>query len=336
MVREDLLDDDIYLSERFTRGQALVDLIMLSSYADRNFRIRGNKVELKRGQVAKSLRELSVRWQWSVNTVSKFLKELQEDGYIDTQKTSVNQVITIKKYLIVNTQNDTQIDTLNDTQSDTPIIYNKDIKEIKEKEDTNVSPQKKTWRDDYGLYVKLIDEALCKLFEDKEYQSQMEQLYTNIDYKRTLIACSLYWKEKEQWETYKRKKKLKNPNFVSAIKNGFHINKVYKSKYDNEVSDYGYPRSVDDVRKDDICHTHLEFRYWLDKVAPKMCDELRGGWPDGEKQYQNLIGHTIGGAKALCYVVLVFQRDGWERYYDKRGFMYTYANYIKANGLFKE
>lgn len=340
MVGEDLLGDDIYLSERFTRGQALVDLIMLSSYADRTFRIRGNKVELKKGQVAKSLRELSVRWQWSVNTVSKFLKELQEDGYIDTQKTSVNQLITVKKYLIVNTQNDTQIDTLNDTQSDTqsdtPIIYNKNTKEsIKEKEDTIVSPQKKTWRDDYELYAKLIDEALGRLFEDKVYQSQMEQLYTNIDYKRTLIACSLYWKRDEQWKTYKRKK-TKNPNFVSAIKNGFHINKVYKSKYSENIAEYGYPKSVDDVTLDDTQNNFDQFALWMENKMTKVWDGFENGFPKDQSQYKRLIDHTIGGAKTLCYVVLVFNRDGWDKYYDKQGFMFTYSNYIKANGLFKE
>lgn len=329
MVGEDLLGDEIYLSERFTRGQALVDLIMLSAYSDRTFRIRGNIVELKRGQVAKSLRDLSLRWQWSVNTVSKFLKELQEYGYIDTQKTSVNQIITVKKYLIVNTQND----TLNDTQNDTPIIYNIDIKEEKEKEDTIVS--EKDWRSDYDIYKSLIENAVGKLLVDEAYKKQMEGLYINIDYKRTIIACSIYWEQQEQWETYKRKRNLKTPNFVSAIKNGFKINKVYKTKFASE--NYGYPQSVEDVKKEDVHDRLIFFDYWIEKAAPKVCDGFTDvGRPKTQSEYQHLINHTVGGAKALCYVVLVFNRDGWGEYYDERGFMFTYANYIKANGLYKD
>ena len=82
-------------------------------------------------QVAKSVRDLADRWQWSVNKVRGYLYELEKGGYIDTQRTSVNQIITIKKYIVVNTQNDTQIntqtDTQNDTQTDTPIIKNNNV-----------------------------------------------------------------------------------------------------------------------------------------------------------------------------------------------------------------
>lgn len=143
MLYRDYLDDPLYFSERFTRSQAFIDLCFNASYSERTFRVRGNKVELKRGQLAISLRDLSVRWKWSVNTVVKFLNDLKEDGYIDTQKTSVNQIITIKKYLTYNTQTDTQNNTQTDTQTDTPIIKEyKEKKYIKEEKDTKVSKKK--------------------------------------------------------------------------------------------------------------------------------------------------------------------------------------------------
>lgn len=98
---------------------------------------------------------------------------------------------------------------------------------------------------------------------------------------------------------------------------------------------YGYPQSVADVKPDDINNTLIQFQYWLDRAAPTLCDNLRGGWPETEQQYQNMIKSTVGGATALSYVVLVFNRDGWDEYYDERGFMWTYLNYIKANGLYE-
>lgn len=98
---------------------------------------------------------------------------------------------------------------------------------------------------------------------------------------------------------------------------------------------YGYPQSVADVKPDDINSTLIQFQYWLDRAAPTLCDNLRGGWPETEQQYQNMIKSTVGGATALSYVVLVFNRDGWDEYYDERGFMWTYLNYIKANGLYE-
>lgn len=131
MIDRSILEDDMYFSEKFTRMQAYMDLCLLAAFKSRTFYIRGNKVELQPMQVAKSVRDLADRWQWSVNKVRGFLYELEKGDYIDTQKTSVNQIITIKKYIVVNTQNDTQIntqtDTQNDTQTDTPIIKNNNV-----------------------------------------------------------------------------------------------------------------------------------------------------------------------------------------------------------------
>jgi len=150
MFSRDILNDPLYLSERFTRMQAYSDLCYFAAYKEREFRIRGNKITLQRGQVAKSVRDLAQRWQWSVNTVTKFIKELEEDGYIETQRTSVNQIITIKKYLMYNTQNetlnDTQIETQNETQIETPIInieeLKKEIKKEIEEELANASKKR--------------------------------------------------------------------------------------------------------------------------------------------------------------------------------------------------
>ena len=131
MIDRSILEDDMYFSEKFTRMQAYMDLCLLAAFKSRTFYIRGNKVELQPMQVAKSVRDLADRWQWSVNKVRGYLYELEKGDYIDTQKTSVNQIITIKKYIVVNTQNDTQINTQtntqNDTQTDTPIIKNNNV-----------------------------------------------------------------------------------------------------------------------------------------------------------------------------------------------------------------
>lgn len=135
MIDRSILEDGMYFSEKFTRMQAYIDLCLLAAFKSRSFYIRGNKVELQPMQVAKSVRDLADRWQWSVNKVRGYLYELEKGDYIDTQKTSVNQIITIKKYIVVNTQNDTQTDTQintqtdtqNDTQTDTPIIKNNNV-----------------------------------------------------------------------------------------------------------------------------------------------------------------------------------------------------------------
>ena len=106
MLSKDLLEDEMYLSERFTRMQAFFDLCFLASFGSRTFYKRGIKVELQTGQLAKSEEELADRWQWSRNTVRKFLSELQDCGKIEQQKSRLITVISVKNGLIVEQQNE--------------------------------------------------------------------------------------------------------------------------------------------------------------------------------------------------------------------------------------
>lgn len=201
------------------------------------------------------------------------------------------------------------------------------------KKNTYVLEKCKNWRESYDAYTALIEEALNKLLVDKKYKEQMEGLYANIDYEKTITACAIYWQQEEQWETYKRKKTTK-PNFISAIKNGFRFNRIYLSKYAKEINT-GYPKSIEDVKDDDIKPTFTLFLDWLDDAAKKILETNRKGFPVNEKQYQRLIDVAIGGKRTLAYVTLVLNRDGYGVYEDERGFMWTYLNYIKANGLYK-
>lgn len=122
-----------------------------------------------------------------------------------------------------NTQRDVQYPTKDNNKED-----NSNNKEIEDKSSTENG-----WRTDKSEYVKLIDEAVGELLMDEEYRKQQEEVYVNIDYRRTIIACGNYWKDDEQWESYKRKK-INKPNFVSAIKKGFHINKIYNSRFQQQ------------------------------------------------------------------------------------------------------
>lgn len=143
MLSKDFFESEDYFLERFSRREAFLDLCYLAAYKDRTFKVRGIEVQQKAGQVAKSLRDLAQRWKWSVNTVVKYLNELKEEGKVDTQQTSVIQLITIKKYLLLDTQTDTRIDTQTDTQIDTPIINsNIYIKDNNKEKDTKVSKKK--------------------------------------------------------------------------------------------------------------------------------------------------------------------------------------------------
>lgn len=162
MLSKELMDSEYYFSERFTRMQAYIDLCLLAEWKDRKFLKRGQLVELKAGQLAKSEEELAERWQWSRNTVRKYLNEQQSIGNIEQQKSRLITIITVKFGLNVAQQIEQQ--TLPNTaqqieqqnEQHTKDIYKSNKEYIKE-EDTKVSKKKATdypqeYEDDFALY----------------------------------------------------------------------------------------------------------------------------------------------------------------------------------------
>lgn len=137
MLSRDILEDEMYFSERFTRMQAFIDLCFLANFKERSFYKRGIKVDIKTGQLAKSEEELAERWRWSRNTVRKFLSELQESGRIEQQKSRLITVITIKNGLVVEQQieqqNEQQIEQLPRIKNNKDNKEDIDIEVVEEK-----------------------------------------------------------------------------------------------------------------------------------------------------------------------------------------------------------
>lgn len=93
-----LCENPLWKSEPFSRGQAWVDLLLLANHEGGYFYVRGNKVELNRGQLGYSQVTLADRWQWSRGKVKRFLNELETEQQIEQQNTSVTTLITIVNY----------------------------------------------------------------------------------------------------------------------------------------------------------------------------------------------------------------------------------------------
>ena len=96
-----------------------------------------------------------------------------------------------------------------------------------------------------------------------------------------------------------------------------------------------YPKSIEDVKYDDIKPTFPLFMDWIDEAGKNILAVNRKGFPTDIKQFNRMISVTKGGARTLAYVTLVLNRDGLGEYEDERGFMWTYLNYIKKHELYK-
>lgn len=124
-------NNDLWMCEPFTRGQAWVDLLLIANHKESFFYKRGNKVIVKRGQVGRSEVELSDRWKWSRTKVRKFLKDLEKEQQIEIHKSRITQVLTIINYDLYQ-QEEQQKDNRKTTEEQQKNIYKND-KNIKYK-----------------------------------------------------------------------------------------------------------------------------------------------------------------------------------------------------------
>lgn len=122
----ELFEHPIWLMEPFTKGQAWFDLIGLANHCDTQMIIRNKVISCKRGDVNRSLRYLSRRWQWSPNKVARFIDFLEEERMARRKTEQGETVLTLcnydywqGKYLRDKTQNETENETATRQQRDT-------------------------------------------------------------------------------------------------------------------------------------------------------------------------------------------------------------------------
>lgn len=97
-LHRSVLDDDLYFSEPFTRMMAWIDILLFANHKPNAFYIRGNKIEVGRGQFARSETGLATRWRWSRNKIRTFLALLEKDGKIVQQKNNPLSLYTVLNY----------------------------------------------------------------------------------------------------------------------------------------------------------------------------------------------------------------------------------------------
>ena len=69
--------NEFYFSERFTKMQAWIDLLILANHQPNTLYLRGLEVHIDRGQLCYSQVSLAERWKWNKRTVNSFISTLQ-------------------------------------------------------------------------------------------------------------------------------------------------------------------------------------------------------------------------------------------------------------------
>lgn len=97
-IGRDIEDSWLWQAKPFSPGQAYIDLHLMAQYKDTTLYIKGRPVEVKRGQVFRTLPFLADRWGWSVGKVRRFLKNIENTRFGHANGTANGIAITLENY----------------------------------------------------------------------------------------------------------------------------------------------------------------------------------------------------------------------------------------------
>ena len=85
----------LWEGEKFTKGQAWVDLLLMANHADKKILYEGEIVTVHKGQFITSILKLSDKWKWDRKKTAKFLDLLEKEKMVTTNRTTHGTTITV-------------------------------------------------------------------------------------------------------------------------------------------------------------------------------------------------------------------------------------------------
>lgn len=174
-------------NEKFSKGQAWIDLLLLVNHDERKILFDGKLIKVEKGSRIISIRQLCDRWNWSNTKVVNFLNNLESDGMIvrksDTKKTVVS-IVNYSDYQSLRDTKTTQKRQSSDTETTQKRHRNTQttIKTIK--------PLETISNKDIGADKKRYGEAKNVLLKDEEVEKLKQQF--PLDYKERIENLSIY------------------------------------------------------------------------------------------------------------------------------------------------
>ena len=167
-------DNDLWLQEPFTKGQAWIDILLLTNYTSGSILLKnGEIVQIKRGDCGWSMERLAKRWQWSRGKVKRFF------DYLQTQK--MIQQTDIPKATVINVCNYERFQ--NDTTNGHQIVHQTDTNNKGKKEkNTTTTYSDENSQKIYGKYnnVCLTAEQYNRLLARCTSQKLLDELIDSL------------------------------------------------------------------------------------------------------------------------------------------------------------
>lgn len=160
-------DSEIWSGEKFTKGQAWVDMILMANHKDKTFFIRGNEVKVKRGQIARAERTFCEKWGWSRGKVRRYFEWLETRHQIVQQKSKLISILTLVNYNKFQ-QNGTSDSTTDGPQTVQQTDQNNNVNKDKNDKKDTITKDKKTI-DHFELFWKAYPKKVAKKVAYQSY-----------------------------------------------------------------------------------------------------------------------------------------------------------------------
>lgn len=134
-LHRQITENEFWHSDRFSKAQAWIDLLLLATYKARTVFIRGIEIKLNPGELCYSQLTLAKRWKWNFKTVVTFLKTLENRKMLETKTSNVTTIISIKNWKLYQASGEQSGDQTGE-QKETRTETNKNVK--KEKKVKNI------------------------------------------------------------------------------------------------------------------------------------------------------------------------------------------------------
>ena len=215
-LARELLQSPLWTADRFSKGQALVDLIGLANWGPGSTVKRGVTITLNAAELAVSERELSQRWQWTRTTVRRFLGALQEEGIITLRRSNLVTILKIQGNHKSVPQNGPPKYTTMTPIKGTTEKASKPSSQAAQQEELNMKGTAMTPHDGTGqVYHKKARLGVPPL-KDKDEGTKMKVQKKRVQKKMTLDPFGLI-PEEQVWQLYPRK--IKKQLGLKAIRN---------------------------------------------------------------------------------------------------------------------
>ena len=167
-LHRQLQDCPMWYEDRFSKGQAWVDLLLLANHSDKKILFNGDFIVVKRGQYLTSMVKLAEKWKWDRKTVNKFLKLLEKDKMITLSVDKHKTLITIDNYCIYQSSEDNGMDNGMDINKNDKECIKNDKNEKERKKKTFCPPTVDEVREYLQSVGSSIDpEAFVAFYESK-------------------------------------------------------------------------------------------------------------------------------------------------------------------------